>query len=77
MFILQSLFQSAQNNYKEIDVNQNEVFAVVDTENRTSKTRSKKRKWREIEAIQDRFRLQKELAEYEVEFDYDLDSLSR
>jgi len=58
-------------------VNQNEVFAVVDNENRTSKTRSKKRKWREIEAIQDRFRLQKELAEYEVEFDYDLDSLSR
>lgn len=58
-------------------MNQNEVFAVVDTENRTSKTRSKKRKWREIEAIQDRFRLQKELAEYEVEFDYDLDSLSR
>lgn len=58
-------------------MNQNEVFAVVDNESRTSKSRSKKRKWREIEAIQDRFRLQKELAEYEVEFDYDLDSLSR
>jgi hypothetical protein len=71
------LAQSAQDNYKEIVVNQNEVFAVVDTESRASKTRSKKRKWREIEAIQDRFRLQKELAEYEVEFDYDLDNLSR
>ena len=59
-------------------MNQDDVFATVDSNKSTTKsTRSKKRKWREIEAIQDRFRLEKELAEYDVDFDYDLDSLTR
>lgn len=60
-----------ENNYKEIAVNKNDVFASADSENKTTKQRSKKRKWREIEAIQDRFRLEKELAEFDMDFDLD------
>ena len=58
-------------------MNQNDVFAMADSETRTTKQRSKKRKWREIEAIQDRFKLQKELSEYDFDFDLELDSASR
>lgn len=51
-------------------MNKEEVFAMVDSESKP-KQRSKKRKWREIEAIQDRFRLEKELAEFDMDFDLD------
>ncbi|MGB2426354.1 MAG: DUF3545 family protein [Alteromonas sp.] len=52
-------------------MNKKDVFAMADSETKTSKQRSKKRKWREIEAIQDRFRLEKELAEFDMDFDLD------
>jgi hypothetical protein len=51
---------------------------IMATENQPSKaTRSKpvKRKWREIEAIKDRQRLQKELMELDVCCDYSLDEI--
>lgn len=54
-----------------------DLFATLDIETRPVKTKSKKRKWREIEAIKDRFQLQKELAEFDMDFDYELDHLER
>ena len=52
-------------------------FSVLDKETRPAKTKSKKRKWREIEAIKDRFRLEKELAELDVGFEYELETAER
>lgn len=54
-----------------------DLFSVLDIENRPVKTKSKKRKWREIEAIKDRFRLERELAEFDMGFDYELDTAER
>ncbi|MEL7441923.1 MAG: DUF3545 family protein, partial [Pseudomonadota bacterium] len=42
-----------------------------------AKTKSKKRKWREIEALQDRYKLEKELAELDCGFEYELETLER
>lgn len=39
---------------------------AVESESRSVKTKSKKRKWREIEAIKDRFRLKQELCGMDV-----------
>lgn len=52
-----------------------DLLSVIDSESRPAKTKSKKRKWREIEEIQDRQRLRKELAELGVSSDYDFDML--
>ena len=43
--------------------------------NTTAKTNSKKRKWREIEAIHDKYRLQKELSDMDVALE--IEELSR
>ena len=40
-----------------------------------AKTKNKKRKWREIEAIQDRYRLQKELEDMDLSLEAELDNL--
>lgn len=53
-----------------------DLFAVLDIQERP-KTKSKKRKWREIEAIQDKFRLEKELAEFDSFYDVELEDLER
>lgn len=50
------------------------IDEVVESPNR-SKNASKKRKWREIEAIKDRHRLIKELQDMDYSFDHDLDSV--
>lgn len=50
------------------------IDEVVESPNR-SKSASKKRKWREIEAIKDRHRLIKELQDMDYNFDHDLDAL--
>lgn len=42
---------------------------------RSTKTRGKKRKWREIESIKDKFRLKKELEELDMAHDYALEEL--
>ena len=54
-----------------------DLFSTLDIETRPVKTKSKKRKWREIEAIKDRFQLEKELAEFDMSFEYELDTLER
>jgi hypothetical protein len=52
-----------------------DLFSIIDSESRPAKTKSKKRKWREIEEIQDRQRLRRELAELGSELDYEFDLL--
>ena len=47
---------------------------VVDAETRNSRGAAKKRKWREIEALKEKYRLQKELASIDVTHD-DLNEL--
>lgn len=53
-------------------VDTKELLSMIDTESRPSKTKSKKRKWREIEAIQDRYRLRKELEEMDMSLEQEL-----
>lgn len=42
-----------------------------------SKAKSKKRKWREIEAIHENFRLKKELSDIELDLEYELAALEQ
>jgi hypothetical protein len=58
-------------------VDKSDLFAMLDFENRPAKTKSKKRKWREIEAIQERFRLEKELADMDYNFENELEHMER
>jgi hypothetical protein len=52
-----------------------ELLSMIDTESRSSKTKSKKRKWREIEAIHDRYRLRKELEDMDMSLESELANL--
>ncbi|RDV29031.1 DUF3545 family protein [Alteromonas aestuariivivens] len=54
-----------------------DLFAMLDIESNSAKTKSKKRKWREIEALQDRYKLEKELAELDCGFEFELESMQR
>lgn len=58
-------------------MDKSDLFAMLDIEETPAKTKSKKRKWREIEALQDRFKLEKELAEMDYGFEYELDAIER
>ncbi|WP_166424330.1 DUF3545 family protein [Paraglaciecola sp. 20A4] len=40
-----------------------ELLTVIDNESRPSKTKTTKRKWREIETIHDQYKLRQELRE--------------
>ncbi|MEP4888560.1 MAG: DUF3545 family protein [Aliiglaciecola sp.] len=51
------------------------LMSMIDTESRPSKTKSKKRKWREIEAIQDRYKLRKELEDMDMSLEAELANL--
>jgi hypothetical protein len=51
-----------------------ELLNAVENESRSVKTKSKKRKWREIEAIKERFRLKQELCEMDVSWEAQLNS---
>lgn len=46
---------------------------TVEVESRGSKTKSKKRKWREIEAIKENYRLKKELCDMDVGLEVQLE----
>jgi hypothetical protein len=46
---------------------------AVESESRSVKTKSKKRKWREIEAIKDRFRLKQELCEMDLSLEMEFE----
>lgn len=45
---------------------------AVERETRSVKTKSKKRKWREIEAIKERYRLKQELCDMDVSWEQEL-----
>ncbi|AWL12884.1 hypothetical protein HMF8227_02432 [Saliniradius amylolyticus] len=54
-------------------MDQSDLMSMLDIESRPTKTtNSKKRKWREIEAIHDQYKLRKELSEMDMLLDYEL-----
>ena len=60
---------------KESSVDKSELLSMLDIESRPAKTKNKKRKWREIEAIQDRYRLRKELEDMDMSLEAELEKL--
>ena len=58
-------------------MDKSDLFAILDIEASPANTKSKKRKWREIEALRDRYALEKELAELDCGFEYELETLER
>ncbi|MDC8832583.1 DUF3545 family protein [Alteromonas gilva] len=54
-----------------------DLFAMLNLDEKSTKTKSKKRKWREIEAIKDRYELEKELADIDMSFDLALEESAR
>lgn len=58
-------------------MDKSDLFAMLEVESSTVKTKSKKRKWREIEALKDRYRLERELAELDCGFEYELETMER
>ncbi|MEM0910637.1 MAG: DUF3545 family protein [Pseudomonadota bacterium] len=53
------------------------IDASANNNNNASKSNGKKRKWREIEAIHDKYRLQKELSDMDVSLELELEQLTR
>lgn len=51
------------------------IMETGNTQSRSSKAKPVKRKWREIEAIKDRQRLQKELMDMDVCIDYSIEDI--
>lgn len=51
------------------------ILAMDDGQSRSTRSKPVKRKWREIEAIKDRKRLQKELMEMDCCMEYSLDDI--
>ena len=62
---------------KEMPVERSELLSLIDTESRPVKTKSKKRKWREIEAIQDQYKLERELGDLDMNLEYELNEMMR
>ena len=62
---------------KEMPVERSELLSLIDTESRPVKTKSKKRKWREIEAIQDQYKLERELGGLDMNLEYELNEMMR
>ncbi len=56
-------------------MDKSDLMTKIDTESRSTKSRKKKRMWREIEAIKDRYKLRKELEDMDMFHDYELNSL--
>lgn len=52
-----------------------EELNVIDTDVRQRQT-SKKRKWREIEALKDKYRLQRELQSIDLNFELSISDIS-
>ncbi|MBD1558902.1 DUF3545 family protein [Vibrio sp. S9_S30] len=52
-----------------------DIMAMNDQQTRSTRSKPAKRKWREIEAIKDKQRLQRELMEMDVCNDYYLDDI--
>ncbi|TDF39390.1 DUF3545 family protein [Alteromonadaceae bacterium M269] len=58
-------------------MDKSDLMSSIDTKSNTTKSRSKKLRWREIEEIQDRHRLRKELEDFALFDDLELTSLDR
>jgi hypothetical protein len=58
-------------------VERSEIMSIIDIESRPVKTKSKKRKWREIEAIQDQYKLERELTDMVMNLDYEINEMMR
>ena len=56
-------------------MDKSDLMQMLDIESRPTKTRSKKRKWREIEAIHDQYKLRKELEDMDMSLEAELDKL--
>jgi len=52
-----------------------DLLSMLDSESRPSKSKPAKRKWREIEAIHDRYRLRQELQELGMSVEDELEYL--
>ncbi|MBM7038084.1 DUF3545 family protein [Vibrio ulleungensis] len=53
-----------------------DIYTSERTPARAARAKPVKRKWREIEAIKDRQRLQRELMDLGIEGDFDLDEIN-
>lgn len=58
-------------------MDQSDLMSSIDIKSKTTKSKSKKLRWREIEEIQDRHRLEKELEDFAFLDDSDFLSLER
>lgn len=56
-------------------MDKSDIMTTLDAETRSSKSRKKKRMWREIEAIKDKYKLRKELQDMDMFHDYELSNI--
>jgi len=56
-------------------VDKNDLMSKLDEETRSTKSRKKKRMWREIEAIKDKYKLRKELEDMDMFNEYELSQI--
>jgi hypothetical protein len=59
----------------EIEMEKSDLLSMLDSESRSSKSKPAKRKWREIEAIHDRYKLRQELQELGMSMEDELEHL--
>jgi hypothetical protein len=77
MLFIQFVTYVASGFDKEMPVERSEIMSIIDKESRPVKTKSKKRKWREIEAIQDQYKLERELYDMDMNLEYELNEMMR
>ncbi len=58
-------------------MDKSDLMSSIDIKSKTTKSKSKKLRWREIEEIQDRHRLEKELEDFAFADDSDFLGLER
>ena len=56
-------------------MDKSDLMSKIDDETRSTKSRKKKRMWREIEAIKDKYKLRKELEDMDMFSDYEFSNL--
>lgn len=56
-------------------MDKSDLMLTVDEESRPSRSRKKKRMWREIEALKDKYKLRKELEELDMFNEYELSNI--
>ncbi|MCC2605564.1 DUF3545 family protein [Planctobacterium marinum] len=56
-------------------MDKNDLMSKLDEETRSTKSRKKKRMWREIEAIKDKYKLRKELEDMDMFNEYELSQI--